>query len=131
MGGEGRKNCNGGADERAELVCQSQIGLLVVVAQQEQPGRNSKEGRKEGRKEPAGREGERERVTNCSVLESAKCQPTDAHSGSNRTNAFCRFFIASAALTHARTVLSFFFSRPIGGKMAAAAAAVINERKKK
>ena len=59
MGGEGRKNCNGGADERAELVCQSQIGLLVVVAQQEQPGRNSKEGRKEGACRERGRERER------------------------------------------------------------------------
>ena len=56
-------------------------------------------------------------MTNCSVLESA-----NQHRGGSGygANAFCRFFIATVALAHARTVLSFFFSRPIGGgKMAA------------
>ena len=74
MGGEGRKNCNGGADERAELVCQSQIGLLVVVAQQEQPGRNSKEGRKEGACRERGREREGDQLQRPGI-----CQTTNQH----------------------------------------------------
>ena len=44
-------------------------------------------------------------MTNCSVLESAKChcQPTDAHSGSNRTDQRLLSIFHRLCRTHART----------------------------